>query len=113
MRVLEQVQAPEQARVQERVQAPVQERVLGQAPVQGRVQEQEQVLAQEPGPEQVPGSVSFAATTQLPWNWVTGHGRSTSRLTTLAFQRFPVRISSTRTRSMTVKTRSKTRSSSG
>jgi hypothetical protein len=110
------VQVPEQEQVQvlervlERERVQVQERVLERGLVQERVPEQvlEQELAQEQEqvPEPEPGSVSPEATTQLPWNCVTGHGRSTSRLTMLAFQRFPVETSSTRTSSWTAKTRS-------
>lgn len=88
-----QVQVPEQGLVRVQVQG----LVRGQGREQGR--EQVQALVQEP--------VSSAATTQLPWNWTTDRGRSTSRLTTLVFRRFPVRTSLARTRW------ARTRSSSG
>jgi hypothetical protein len=110
--VPEQARVPEQAQVPERAQVPeqVQVQVRGQVPEQAQVPEQVLERARVQVQVQVPGSVSSAATTQLPWNCITGRGRSTSRLTTPAFQRFPVQMSSTPTRLMRTAT---TRSSNG
>ena len=105
------VQVPEQEQEQELVQGLV--RVQVQVPEQGlvRVQVQVQGLVRGQGREQVQAlvqePVSSAATTQLPWNWTTDRGRSTSPPTTLVFRRFPVRTSLARTRW------ARTRSSSG